>query len=590
MPSLKSRIAFAAKHFTSPDGLPWSLTGRQWVLDEIWRPLDGWKLWPEDKQKLCDDCARLAGTIVEDYHEADKTQTAEHKASGCSGLRSEPVLILLANLKRQSGKTFNTAAWCVTQAALSDHQSIALLAGSEDQIKRLFDSNYKRPVENDRKLSTMFRAMGTRLICDKRGSDIELLPTTISSVGDTRTTVVVDECRKVPADIGPAMFATMLARGGWECPTRMRSHARTHDGVDEPGAPKTCSVCGKATQPWFGKSMFLSSAGEIKDSDADWFFDMVDHFVKSPHPNVHVFASTDNLNPKSSAKVSSVLSEVFGAVEATRVAAGIEAGNERLKKGQQFMTAADMRACVDDTLRNLESCSRRCVGVLDTSEDIEKTSLVVLAEEEACAVPWDLLVQARCDFWIPSQQPGGIVDAGAVEAHVRSILTTFTGMKAFHIDTRGSKQWTEMYQRLRKDFPIVSRWIANKGEDKDGGRILFRRMSARPKPRIRLQSVAEQAQEFTNSVWKKDKDGNLFLADGKPRGTKINGVTVHLDIVESLQCCCFLADMLSRRQGNSGFGGSALIKKDTASAIEKLRASVKGTIAGGQNFGGPGTY
>ncbi len=506
MPSLKSRIAFASKHFTSPDGLPWSLAGRQWVLDEIWRPLDGWKLWPEDKSKLCDDCAKLAGSIVDDYHESDKTRTAKHSSSGCLGLRSEPILVLLANLKRQSGKTFNTAAWCVTQAALSDHQSIALLAGSEDQIKRLFDSNYKRPVESDRKLSSMFRAMGTRLVCDKRGSDIELLPTTISSVGDTRTTVVVDECRKVPADIGPAMFATMLARGGWECPTRMRSHSRTHDGVDDPSAPKSCSVCSKGTQPWFGKSMFLSSAGEIKDSDADWFFDIVDHFSKTPHPNVHVFASADNLNPKSSAKVTSVLSEVFGAVEATRVAAGIEAGNERLKKGQQFMTAADMRACVDDTLHNMESCSRRCVAVLDTSEDIEKTSLVVLAEEEACAVPWDLLVQARCDFWIPAHEPGGIVDVARVESHCRSILTTFTGLKAFHIDTRGSKGWTEMFQRLRKDFPIVSRWIANKGEDRDGGRILFRRMSARPQPRIRLQSVAEQAQEFANSVWKKDKD------------------------------------------------------------------------------------
>lgn len=584
MPSLESRIAFAAKHFTSPDGLPWSLTGRQWVVDEMWLPLDGWKLWPEDKTKLCPSCSAKANTIVEDYHASDETRTKKHAELGCAGLRSEPILILIANLKRQTGKTMNVGAWCVTQAAMSDRQSIALLAGSEDQIKRLFDSNYKRPIENSKKLSQLFRVMGTRLVCDKRSSDIEILPTTITSVGDTRTGVVIDECRKVPADIGPALFATMLARGGWECPSRMRSHVRTHNGVEDPDAPKKCSVCGQETQPWFGKSMFLSSAGELKDSDADWYFDLKEFFLKHPHPNVHVFASQENLNPKSSQKVNSVLAEVFGSIEATRAAAGIESGNEFLRKGQPFMSAADVKRCVDDTLVNEESWSGNCVGFLDTSENVEKTSLVILGEEDGCSVPWDLLVEVRCDFWIPADLPGGIVDVGEVERHCTSILSTFSGLRAFHIDTRGSREWTEMQRRLSRSFPIAKRWVCNKGEDQDGWNILYRRMATRPRPRIRIQNIPEQSSEFAGLRWGPGREGQLVVHDKKR-------AKMHRDITESMACCCYLADMLSRRGGRIGMAELVRLRAERVkeSAIERVRSTRRFNPVGG-GFRGPESY
>ena len=60
MPSLADKVTFATKHITTPDGEPFSLKGREWVLDQMWRPLDGWKLWPEKRGELCIDCGICA--------------------------------------------------------------------------------------------------------------------------------------------------------------------------------------------------------------------------------------------------------------------------------------------------------------------------------------------------------------------------------------------------------------------------------------------------------------------------------------------------------------------------------------------------
>ncbi len=560
MPSLVDKVAFAEKHITAPDGEPFSLKGRDWVLDEIWRPLDSWKLWPNERGQLCKECSRLANTMTEDYAAAAPTQTAEHVATGCVGLRVEPIVIVAANLKRQSGKTFNTAAWAMARAFKDDRESIALLAGSEDQVQRLYTKNYKRPIENSKILSKHARCLGTRIIIDKTGSDIELLPTALSSVGDTRTAVVIDECRVVPPNIAVALIPTLFARGGWHCPDY---HVRTHSGVEDPDAPRECSVCASPMQPWYGKALLLSSAGELDETEADWFFDFVAHYQKNPHPNVHVFSSQETLNPKVSQKMVSVVADVFGALESTKVYADIEAGNESRRKGDDVLTKAELKRCADVRLSNAPECDRPCVAFLDTSLSVEKTSLVVLADDPDSAEPWERVYTPRIDWWDPADMPGHVIDEKVVENHLRKVLPLYTGLRTLHIDARqgagSGETWARrVAQRLSKDGFMVQLWEkSSPHESMAGWSELIKRVRTGT---IRFIELKEIFDEFKGVKRRRRSDGSDEIVDR-------DRAKMHKDITETMALCCYLVALEVMKRGS----GMKRIREIGQGVAERMR-------------------
>ena len=135
MPTLARARDFATKHLTAPDGTGFSFDGRQWLLDQIWRPVLGWKLWPIDPLALCDKCAALAGQIVDEHDQEVKAHAK------CAGLKCEPLVIVAADLKRQSGKTMGVKGLALAHVFLDEHESVVMLAGSEDQAKRLYDDH-----------------------------------------------------------------------------------------------------------------------------------------------------------------------------------------------------------------------------------------------------------------------------------------------------------------------------------------------------------------------------------------------------------------------------------------------------------------
>lgn len=573
MPSLAEKIRFAEQRVTSPDGEPFSLKGRDWVVDEFWRPVDSWKLWPVDKAKLCSDCAQLANTITEDYHESDATRGAEHAATGCAGLKSEPILIVALNLKRQSGKTFNVAAWAMARAFKDKKESIALLAGSEDQVTRLYTKNYKRPIENNKILSGLARCLGTKIIVDKMGSDIEILPTAMSSVGDTRTAVIIDECRVVPPDIAVALIPTLFARGGWQCPNY---HVRTVSGVDDPDAPRVCSVCAAKTHPWYGKALLLSSAGELDDSESDWFFEFVDHYQKSPHPNVHVFSSEKTLNPKVSSKMVSVTEDVFGSLESTRLYAGIETGNRPGRKGDDVLTKAEVMRCADASLFNEPECALPCVGFFDSALTREKVSLVVLAEEPGSLTPWERAYTPRIDWWDPTTMPNHIVGAEQEKEildHLLRVLPLYTGLRVLHIDARTGADSGETWARrvalaLRKAGFVIQLWEKNTPhESMAGWAELIKRVRTGT---IRYQDLPEIHAEFGGIMPRRRRDGSIEIVDK-------NRDKMHKDIIEGLALCCYLAATDSMKTRNSP---AARAKGKARVRVDAPRSRIFGNLGG----------
>ena len=535
MTTLDDRVRFAERHITTPDGQPFTVVGREWVRDNYFAALDGWKLWPIEAEKLCDACAERAGSIVESYTESDMTRTKTHANKGCAGLRSEPILITAMHLKRQTGKSFNTAAWLLSKVFKEKNESICMLAGSEDQIGRIFNKNYRRPVENSAALSKRCRILGARLIVDKQNSDIELLPTSLSSVGDTRTVVVIDEARDVPAAIAVALLPTLFARGGWQCPV---GHVKTHRGVDDSAAPTRCSVCTKKLEPWFGRALIMSSAGELTDSEDDWFAELIETYTSTPHPNVHVFATIENLNPKISRKMVNTVADVFGRMETTRLLTDIEVGGEFRRKGDDVVSSADIDRCTDKRLVNLDSCDRPCVGFLDTSTKIDKTALVIVADAEWSSFPWEFVLQIRLDYWDPAKA-GGVIDPDLIEHHLVVLLSGFKHLCRLPVDTRGMPWADAMVRSIKNKHPslarIVQPWNKHNDESERGWAALQQRILTRPNPTIRLQDDKEQRREFKGVRFSFTR-----TSDRRPRVVDRDRRKSHKDITESLATCCFL--------------------------------------------------
>jgi hypothetical protein len=581
MPTLQRTIDFALKHLTAPDGTRFSLQGRDWLVNEIWRPICGAKLWPIDKGKLCDDCAVRAGKIVDGYDAADATRTKKHVATGCLGLTCEPQIIVCAHIRRQGGKTMGVKGLVLPRIFLDEHEHVGMLAGSEDQVKRLYIDHYQRQVANTPALAAHARPMGTCIITDKH-SQLEIVPTTITAVGGTWTVVIVDECRVVPAKLGPAMAMTLAARGGWQCPL---FHIRTHDGVDHPDAPKKCSVCGKPTIPWYGRALLLSSADEKRDTDQDWFEDFTAHFAAEPHPNIHVFRSEGTLNPKTATKVVEVIAEAFGAIDATREYAEIETGNRSLHKGQIFMGDADIKRCIDTTLSNATALAAPCVAFLDTSETTDKTSLVILADEAGPErTPWEYIYEARLDVWDPKELDAGVIPEKDVEQICELVLGSFAGMRAFGIDTRGRLWAIALCKRLKKKWRCVRAWEKTDQAARDAGWGLLKgRMSTRPRPTIRLQDNREQTRELKFAREKRTRDG-LRVCD--PNGNREKN---HLDITESLSTCCYLiGEIMFKRAASSQARHIAerLTRAVPQTTTQRVLSAVAECTVGGQRFGG----
>lgn len=529
MPTLDDRLLFAKRHITNKEGRPFSLTGREWVAEEFWLAADGFKWWPVDQNALCDDCRLTANTLTEWTHE-NPTVGAEHAATGCKGLKLEPIVATVLKLPRREGKTFNAAAFNIATISLCAHKSITYVAAAEDQTETLFEENYKMPIVSSPVLSKHLKVMRTNVTCAKTKSFFEIVPTSHSSItGRGRSHIVIDEARDVPARVTAALIPSVFANNGIECPKGCISVPNSAD------PPQRCSVCNSRMRPWFGRMIFMSSAGVLEGGEKDWFAELVNKLLATPDPNYHVYALDESTNPDVSQGTRNAVDRVFGQLDSMRTYMDVELHNQARRKGEDFVSVAQINACTDRSLVNLEGDERPCVGFLDTSWSGDITSLVLLTEDDGCEFPWQRVFVSRLDKWKPQRLVGGHIDPAQVQALLDRVVPLYPRLRKLAVDTRVGMQWArDLVSYNHRERPAWGKKIIgiNWGQDErsTGWQMFEERILSR---RIRIPFDKDLDAELKGVQRVARPNGEVEIRD---RSRKKR----HADIAEGLASACYL--------------------------------------------------
>lgn len=439
MSTLEQRIKFAEKFITNKSGERFDLTGREWVIDEFWKPADGWKIWPKDPKpgndpKLCDDCSGRAGGIVE--WSRDLVDDFESHGVKCDGLKLEPIIMTVLNLPRREGKTFNTAAFNLSDGLINQHKYITFMASAEGQTGQLFDENYRIAIENDPALERATEIVGNTIKFTKTGSFFECVPTASSVTGRGRSRIVIDEAKDVTADVAMRLIPSVFAENGWECP---RGHMHTDNSPD---IPKRCPVCRSDLVPWQGRILIMSSSGILKGGEKDWFAELVERLEKHPDPSAHLYVVGESTNPRVNKKATGMMERVFGQMDSTKTYVDVEVHNVSRRPGEDFVGEAQINAVVDSRLYNLEGSDRPSFAFLDTSKTGELTSWVIFSDDvDRSEYPWEHIISERIDIWDPKLQPGRKIKKAIIRKHLQRYMPMFPRLMEVLVDVRGGLSW-----------------------------------------------------------------------------------------------------------------------------------------------------
>ena len=550
---------FCAEQVKTKDGRSWSADGRQWVIDDFYRPADSYKLWPNDADRLCPSCSDRIGDLV-DHGSKNSTLTAAHKRTGCAGLKLEPVVMTVLNLPRREGKTFSTAGYILAQLFTQKNKSIVYVASSGEQAAALFYENYVLPIEQNPKLKAACAIVGSRIVVKTTKSRFEFVRTSHASItGRGLTHVVIDEARDIASRISMSLIPSVFAETGFECP---RGHMTTR----EMPRKKSCPVCKAKLIPWHGRIIIMSSSSLLEGTEKDWFAQLVDKLEREPHRNAHLYRRNRSENPDRNTAAVAVVDEVFGDLDATKHYVDIEVHNQTTRKGEEFLSHREIMQTVDQKLTNQEGSAAACVAFLDTSRTRELTSLVIIADDtdqdDQTAPPWDKIRVERIDVWSPEQMRGGVIDEGAILDHLKMYMQLFPGMIDMRVDTRIMPWATRLVKIVRREFPSWGRRIqgynGGRMERRAAYRILEQRIISQ---RIRIPHDKLLISELKAARRKMNTDGLVDIREA-------NREKRHLDLVESLATCCYFAhlDTLQNRTRldrieNRNAAGRALLSR-----------------------------
>jgi len=551
MTIVDDKIAFAEKHIKNKEGVRWKLKGREWIRDEFWRPADGWKLWRFDDSDPCDDCASHIGEIID--HPADNVTA---KCKRCPGLAAEPILVTVVELERGDGKTFNLCGYSMATLFTQRNKSMSAIWASEDQGTKIFDENWNAAIRQSETLAhpKWSRVHGSPPVLDviPTHSLLEVLSVSHRSVtGGRRTHILIDEARDVPARTMTALLPSTNAMHGVECPY---GHVQlTPEDIEESGGeyPSKCSACGKRLAEWWPRIIIVSAAGVLGNNpERDWFHELVETLAATPHKNYHLFRSGSygkRLNPRKSEKVSSAITDVFGAMTSTRHYVAAEYGNQWTQQGEDVMTPADVKRVMDRALHNEEGNNRRTMGFLDTSLTTEKTSLVLLSEDDtASSSPWEFVYLSYLEFWWPGHgeyRQWRRIKPEVIEQTVETVAPLFSRL-TLHIDVKtgprrrdAEEAWpVEMFRRLKKGPEEWRRRLKKWTGSEEDGDIGWDLMKARVLDgTMALQYSKEILEEIKGVMVLTPKQ-----SDGRPKVVDRNRRVMHKDITQGLACLCYL--------------------------------------------------
>jgi len=294
---------------------------------------------------------------------------------------------------------------------------------------------------------------------------------------------------------------------------------------------------------------------------------VIEELEANPHPNFHVFRSDQPLNPRKSKKIVGALEDVFGRLDSTRHYVAAEMGNQWSRKGEDFVTKADVDRCTDKRLQNSSGTSEPAVGFLDTSMSVEKTSLTILASDSLISETlWDHLYQAWLAYWIPQ---GKAIPTGEVLDMVDAVVPIFTGLRCLWVDVQGMPWAADMVSEIKRSRrpwkDKIKSWSKRRDERAAGWMLLQQRMLSHP-PTIRLQDDKEQRKEWAGIRLQPGRSGmGVQVVDRDRR-------KIHKDLTENLAVCCYLAN---NEKTKIGFGTMAKIAGNNKAPSGKLASGIR---------------
>lgn len=529
MATLEQRLKFAEKFWKSRKGQAFHISEeRRWVIDEFWMAADGFKWWPKNPERLCQECSEKANTLSE-WTWDNPTQTKEHAATGCDGLDLNPVVCTILNLPRREGKTFNTSAYIGSTLFQGKNKSILYVAAAGAQTERIFRDNYVVNVQNDPVLARNAVVREADIRVPKNKSLMEIVPTSASSItGTGRTHVVIDEARDVPGRVLMAAIPSCFDENGLECPN---GHVKGSMALYS--STTHCPICNARLNPWYARIIITSSSSLVDGSDeTEWFPELVQLLLDKPDPNYHVFKLDKSLNPDVHNATKSAVDRVFGEIASLKDLVQVEVHNRTTRKGDKYLTKAQIQACIDSRLGNVEASAKNCVGFLDTSDVKELTSLVILEESVGTREhPFQEVAVVRIDVWDP-QAIGGAIDDAAVLRHLDLYMPLFPSL-ILRVDTR-LRPWAARMVHACAQRPWghrVQSYNGNTSERVMAWSCLESRVLAKT---IRYPKHARMLSEFEGLKAKRRPDGLIEVSD-------ISRKKKHADILDGLANTCLMA-------------------------------------------------
>lgn len=530
----RRRVKFAKTCMTDKTGQAWSDEGREWVVRDVWGALDGWKLWPGDPQRVCSGCMDRAGEIV---YRQDDTEPADPDEHGpeCDGLKTNRIKILMMDLDRRSGKTYNMAAFAMSDICRFKHRHAGFVASAGEQADFLVRQNVLDPIERSEYLSavTQIRTSVSMVMVPGTGSSFRWYEHSDRSVtGGGLRLVIVDEAKDVSPEVLAKLIATAFEYYSWECP---RGHyTRKEQGDGKCGIPG----CKRELFEVTGQVVLMSSKGKLRGDPAkDWFSELCKQVDEEPDPEVHYFTNRTgrHLNPEvDKAGTREAVSRVLGKVAGLKASIAGETEDRWVDPSGDFVAHADLLRVTDLSLENRSASDAPCFGFLDTSRSGDLTSLILVEDDldkrRAGEIEWSRVVLSRIRIWEPRELFGGRRSGNPVLDELEEVFTYFPKLVGLMVDLRGKMPWAEaMLKQVDEERRPWRRRIERlETTDHSGRDFGWTELEERILgDRIRMPNHPRIAQECRGVEWALRRDGTRFVKDKARHKT-------HREILESL--------------------------------------------------------
>lgn len=557
--TVDDRERWLEENWTVKDGSPWSLRGREWVRENMLRPLYGWRIYSRaaEGESLCARCRKSAGKIKEWSPELEDIIERDHgpwHIDGCAGLGLAKIQVIVVCVNRRGGKTTNVLAFAAERIAHEPFQEIMMFAAAGAQTEKLFTDNLKDPllrIENEGGDIDEFEVTATSVRFTENASAIHIVDSSRRSVtGRGENMLIVEEARDVDGALFVKALPSILDRNYLLCPNGHR-HPFTPEDADRPR--RRCPECTDRLEPHYATVFIISSAGVLDDSpELAWFSELVTMLERDRPPSFHLFRDDSVANPAITKESRGVL-EVFERVPAIGEMVRAERTNEFRKKGESYVSDADVRRCIDPALRAEDGTRSTALAFLDTSLKKDLISLVVMVPDEGGdawwarganpppPAPWALVTVPCLWMWEPRKLPGGVADEHVMWKELEPILPQLPSLLEVWVDVRvqpWAHRLVELAHRSKTSYGRLFRRYQHGHKEEEvkraGFKILANRIEGRtlrlfgPQTDPRIKRIID---EFNGLKKKVGPDGDWSVVD---RNRKI----MHADLVSGLASLC----------------------------------------------------